>query len=75
MMDVDTTVSYEYDYNPKDGRVVIENYSVSTKKIEIVINNNSFFYDKEFHTFTPACNCSAGTESECLCTHLTIDYW
>ena len=74
-MDVDTKVSYEYEKNPNDGRVVIENWSMFTKKIEIVINNNSFFYDREFHTFTPTCNCHAHSEGECLCTNLPTDYW
>jgi len=69
-MDVDTKVSYEYDKNPNNGRVVIENWSMYAEKIEIVINNNRFFYDIKSHTFTPDCNCNLHPDSQCICTHL-----
>jgi len=73
-MDVDTEVRYEYDnsFFPNDGRVVIKNWSMYAEKIEIVINNNRFFYDIKSHTFTPDCNCNLHPDSQCICTHLPV---
>ena len=55
--------------------VHIEDWSAKRRTIEFAINNLGFSYDKEFHTFSPICICSARSERECLCTHLPIEYW